>query len=90
MTYVAWIAVAGLLVTILLNIAGHLVAWGALKSVVQSLDRRVVALEKEIALVSDIRVDIGVVKTKIDGIEGVLKEIKQEVVRPQRTRRLAQ
>jgi len=66
MTPPAWIALLGLAITILLNIGGHLVAWGALKGVVQALDRRVEALEKEIAAVSAIRVDIGKLETKMD------------------------
>lgn len=66
MTPVVWVALGGLTVTVLLNIGGHLVAWGVLKGVVQALDRRVEALEKEIAAVSAIRVDIGKLETKMD------------------------
>jgi hypothetical protein len=59
------IAAAGVLVTVLVNGAGCLVAWGVLKGTVRALDRRVEALEAELGSVTELKVAVAEVKTTL-------------------------
>ena len=49
MTVPAWIALAGALVTLGVNLAGSLVAWGVLQATVQALTGRIGTLEQEVS-----------------------------------------
>jgi hypothetical protein len=65
MNETANVAVVGVLVTVLVNAAGCLVAWGVLKGTVRALDRRVCALEAEIGAVTELKVAVAEVKTTL-------------------------
>jgi hypothetical protein len=56
---------AGAVMTVLVNAAGCLVAWGVLKGTVRALERRVEALEAELGTVTGLKVAVAEVKTTL-------------------------
>ena len=55
MTAPAWIALAGALVTLGVNLAGSLVAWGVLQATVQALAGRIGTLEQEVSAFGEMK-----------------------------------
>lgn len=55
MTVPAWIALAGALVTLGVNLAGSLVAWGVLQATVQALTGRIGTLEQEVSAFGEMK-----------------------------------
>jgi len=79
MSETLWTAIAGLLVTLLLNMAGYLVAWGALKSTVKALGQRVETLEGEAGSVGEIRVQIAKIETRLDGLLEQFRDLNSAI-----------
>lgn len=75
MTAPAWIALGGMGVTVLLNLAGWLVAWGGLKSTVKAIGARVSALEAEIAVLGEIRVQVARVEARMEVVLEQLRDL---------------
>lgn len=74
-----WIALAGMAVTLLLNLAGWLVAWGGLKTTVKALGDRVTALEGEIAVLGEIRVQIARIEARMEGVVEQLRDLNSAI-----------
>ncbi len=68
MNDIDWIAMLGMAVTLLLNLAGYLVAWGVLKGTVKSLGDRVGSLEDDSGAAADLRVQVARVETRLDAL----------------------
>jgi hypothetical protein len=64
----AWIALAGVLATILLNVGGYLIAWGVVKGTVTSLAARVTSLEGEMKAVGELKLDVARLETRLDAL----------------------
>jgi len=75
----AWIPVAGMAVTLLLNLAGYLVAWGVLKGTVKTLTDRVATLEGEAGAVAELRVQIARVETRLDGLLEQFRDLNSAI-----------
>ncbi len=69
----------GLSVTLLLNLAGYLVAWGALKSTVKGLADRVSAHEADSATVGELRVQIARVETRLDALLEQFRDLNSAI-----------
>lgn len=74
-----WLAVIGMAVTLLLNLAGYLVAWGALKSTVRTLTDRVAGLEGEAGAVGELRVQIAKIETRLDGLLEQFRDLNSAI-----------
>ncbi len=81
MTSGDWLPALGPSVTLLLNLAGYLVAWGALKSTVKGLADRVNAHEAEAGTVGDLRVQIARVETRLDGLLEQFRDLNSAIRR---------
>lgn len=68
MSSIDWIAMLGMAVTLLLNLAGCLVAWGMLKSTVTTLGERVSSLEAEAGATPDLRVQVARLEARLDAL----------------------
>lgn len=55
MTVSAWIALAGALLTLGVNLAGYLVAWGVMQATVQALSGRIGTLEQEVSAFGEMK-----------------------------------
>lgn len=75
----AWVAAVGLAVTVLLNVAGFLVAWGLLQGTVKALGDRVIALESEIAAVTELKLQVVKVETRLDALVEQLKDLNASI-----------
>lgn len=69
----------GLSVTVLMNLAGYLVAWGALKGTVRALSERVSAHEAEAGAVGELRVQIARVETRLDGLLEQFRDLNSAI-----------
>lgn len=74
-----WLPALGLAVTLLLNLAGYLVAWGALKSTVKGLAERVSAHEADAGTVGELRVQIARVETRLDGLLEQFRDLNSAI-----------
>ena len=74
-----WIGVAGMAFTLLLNLAGYLVAWGVLKSTVRALTERVASLEAEAGAVAELRVQIAKIETRLDGLLEQFRDLNSAI-----------
>jgi hypothetical protein len=74
-----WIALLGLTLTLALNLAGYLVAWGVLKSKVRTLTDKVAALEGEAGAVGDLRVQIVRIETRLDGLLEQFRDLNSAI-----------
>jgi hypothetical protein len=74
-----WLAASGLALTLLLNLAGYLVAWGALKSTVKGLADRVSAHEADVDAVGELRVQIARVETRLDGLLEQFRDLNSAI-----------
>lgn len=79
MTGADWLPTLGLTVTLLLNLAGYLVAWGALKSTVKGLADRVSAHEAEAGAVGELRVQVARVETRLDGLLEQFRDLNSAI-----------
>lgn len=79
MTAPDWLAVLGMAAALLLNLAGYLVAWGALKSTVRTLADRVAGLEGETGAVGELRVQIARVETRLDGLLEQFRDLNSAI-----------
>lgn len=79
MTGSDWLPALGLTVTLLLNLAGYLVAWGALKSTVKGLADRVSAHEADAGTVGELRVQIARVETRLDGLLEQFRDLNSAI-----------
>jgi hypothetical protein len=68
MTTDAWIALAGAVVSVLLNIGGYLIAWGVMKGTVASLAARIGALERDMKAVGELKLDVARLETRLDAL----------------------
>jgi hypothetical protein len=64
----AWIALVGVIVTIAVNGAGHLVAWGAMKGAVAALSARVALLESQMRALDELKLDVARLETRLDAL----------------------
>ena len=74
-----WLALLGVAVTLALNIAGYLVAWGALRSTVEALGARVEALEGDAGAVGEIRIQIAKIETRLDGLLEQFRDLNSAI-----------
>jgi hypothetical protein len=79
MDVAAWIALAGAVVTVLVNVAAYLIAWGSLRATVGSNTRRIDDLEREMETVGQLKVAVGEVKTSISFILEQLKDLNSSI-----------
>lgn len=79
MTAGEWLPALGLTITLLLNLAGYLVAWGALKSNVRGLADRVSAHEADAGTVGELRVQIARVETRLDGLLEQFRDLNSAI-----------
>lgn len=73
------LALAGMALTLLLNLAGYLVAWGVLKGTVKTLGERVASLEVEAGAVADLRVQIARIETRLDGLLEQFRDLNSAI-----------
>lgn len=73
------LAAAGMGLTLLLNLAGYLVAWGVLKGTVKTLSDRVAVLEGEAGAVGELRVQIARVETRLDGLLEQFRDLNSAI-----------
>ena len=62
----AWIALAGVVVTIAVNGGGYLVAWGAMKGAVSALGARVALLESQMRALDELKLDVARLETRLN------------------------
>lgn len=74
-----WLAALGMALTLLLNLAGYLVAWGVLKGTVKTLADRVATLEGEAGAVGELRVQIARVETRLDGLLEQFRDLNSAI-----------
>jgi len=72
-------AVLGIGATLLMNLAGWLVAWGALKTTVKALGERVSALESDAGAVAELRIHIAKIETRLDGLLEQFRELNSAI-----------
>lgn len=75
----AWATAAVGLLTIVVNLITLAVAYGVLRGTVSGLAARVSAVEVELAAVTDLRVSIAEVKTRVDGLYEQLRDLNASV-----------
>lgn len=68
MTAAVGLALGGMVLTILLNLAGWLVAWGALKTTVKALAERVATLEGEVSVIGELRVQMARLEARVESL----------------------
>ena len=74
-----WLAVISMALTLLLNLAGYLVAWGVLKGTVKTLTDRVATLESEAGAVGELRVQIAKIETRLDGLLEQFRDLNSAI-----------
>jgi hypothetical protein len=79
MSSAQWLVIAGLVLTVLLNLAGYLVAWGVMKGTVADLRLRVEGLESEMSAMREINGKIIRLETKVDGIFEQLRDLNTSI-----------
>jgi hypothetical protein len=75
----SWMAVLATAVTVLLNVAGYLVAWGAVTNTVKTLTDRVAVLESEAGTVGELRVQIARLETRLDGLFEQFRDLNSAI-----------
>ena len=75
----ALIPLIGIVATVLLNAAGYLVAWGVLQGTVKALGERVTALEAEVAAVTDLKLQVVRVETRLDALVEQIKDLNASI-----------
>jgi len=68
MDVAAWIALAGVVVSVLLNVSGYLIAWGVMKGTVAALAARVGGLERDMKAVGELKLDVARLETRLDAL----------------------
>lgn len=79
MTAGAWIALGIGLATLFLNCAALFIGYGALKGTVESLGKRVEALEVEIGALTELKVAVAEVKTSLGFLLEQFKDLNASV-----------
>ncbi len=74
-----WLAVLGMALTLMLNLAGYLVAWGVLKGTVKTLTDRVATLEGDAGAVGELRVQIVRIETRLDGLLEQFRDLNSAI-----------
>ena len=74
-----WLTLLAIAATLLLNLAGYLVAWGALKNTVKTLTDRVAGLEGEAGSVGELRVQIAKIETRLDGLLEQFRDLNSAI-----------
>lgn len=74
-----WLAVLAMAAALLLNLAGYLVAWGAMKSSVKTLADQVAGLEGEAGSVDDLRVQVARIETRLDGLLEQFRDLNSAI-----------
>jgi hypothetical protein len=64
----AWIALSGVVITAVINFGGYLIAWGVMKGTVSALAVRVSALEGALKTVTDLKLDVARLETRVDAL----------------------
>jgi len=68
MTAAAWIALAGAIATVGVNLGGYFIAWGAMRATVVALSGRVAALEVELRALDELKLDVARLETRLDAL----------------------
>ncbi|MBX7249339.1 MAG: hypothetical protein K1X35_09905 [Caulobacteraceae bacterium] len=63
-----WTTLAGMGLSLLVNLAGSLVAWGALRATVETLAERVGGLESDSDALARLQVQVARVETRLDAL----------------------
>jgi len=79
MNAAAWIAVAGAILTLILNVAGYLVAWGVMKGTIKALGDRLTAVEGEAKAIGEIKVELATVKAQLAGLLEQFKDLNASI-----------
>jgi len=87
-----WIAVTGVLIAAGANLAGYLVAWGALKGTVVALSSRVAVLEGKMDALDELKLNVAKLETRLDvlieqvrDLNAALRWIREPTVSPARS-----
>ena len=75
----AWIALAGALVTIGINLGGYFIAWGALRATVVALASRVAALEGELRSLDELKLDVARLETRLDALIEHVRDLNASI-----------
>ena len=73
------IAIIGIVVTVLLNAAGYLVAWGVLQGTVRALSDRVKVVEGELAALKSLELQVTKIETKLEGLLEQFKDLNASI-----------
>lgn len=73
------LAIAGMALALLMNVAGYLVAWGVLKGGVKALDDRVASLEGDTGAIGELRVQIARIETRLDGLLEQFRDLNSAI-----------
>ncbi len=79
MNAAAWIALAGALVTAVINLGGYFIAWGALKATVVALSGRVAALEGELRSLDELKLDVARLQTRLDALIEHVRDLNASI-----------
>ena len=79
MQVTAVIAICGIIITILLNAAGYLIAYGMLRATVGALSERVKSLETEMKAMGEIKVHVAELRTGFTFMMEQFKELNASI-----------
>jgi hypothetical protein len=64
----AWIALAGVVATIAVNLGAYLIAWGVMKGTVVAIASRVTLLEGQMRALDELKLDVARLETRLDAL----------------------
>jgi hypothetical protein len=75
----AWMALAGVVVTVCLNVGAPLIGWGVLKGTVTALGGRVTALEREMRALEELKLDVARLQTRMDTLIDQVRDLNAAI-----------
>jgi hypothetical protein len=75
----SWIAVASVVTAVGANVAGYLVAWGALKGTVAALANRVALLEGKMDALDELRLNVAKLETRLDVLIEQVRDLNASI-----------